>query len=67
MASRSTRNKLRYKAKKLIDCVDTIESYLQEIDNLAQGQSEYINRMMPDLLVLCEGARSIFRQFRDGL
>ncbi len=67
MASRSTRNKLRYKAKKLIDCVDTMESYLQEIDNLAQGHSEYISRMMPDLLVLCEGARTIFRQFRDGL
>jgi len=67
MASRSTRNKVRWQAKKILDNINRIYEHLKYIDELAQGQSEYINENLPRLVKLFDGVESIITQFYEGL
>lgn len=67
MAARSTRNKIRYNAKRILECFDDMESYLQTIDELADGRSDYITNNIPGLVEILEHVKPVFVQFREGL
>ena len=67
MAQRSTRNKLRWQAKKCIDQLDRIMNHLKVIDEMAQGESKYITETAPRLVVIIQAVRVTFVNFRDGL
>ena len=67
MASRSTRNKVRWQAKKILDNIDRIYGHLKYIDELAEHRSPYIDENIPKLVALFSGIEEIVKQFYEGL
>lgn len=67
MTRRSTRNKLRHQAAKAINDCDRILNHLQMLDDMANGESPYINKHMPDLVALVSHMANVLGRFRDGL
>lgn len=67
MASRSTRNKIRWQSDKAITNVVKIQDHLKYIDELAQGKSEYITTYLPSLVSAMEMAKKVLEKFREGL
>lgn len=67
MTARTTRNKLRFQAEKAIKRLDESLAHIQKLDEMAQGQSDYINENAPKLAILHEQYRKILVAFREGL
>ena len=67
MTARSRRNKVLYYSKKLLDDLDHLEEHLKDIDLIANGESKYITDTVQQLVILVEGMRTIFKDFRKGL
>jgi len=67
MAERSTRNKIRWQAQKAIEKAEKVIEHLRYLDELAQGQSEYINHSLPPVVYLADGFVNILKRFREGL
>ena len=67
MASRSTRNKLRWQVEKAIGHMDRATEHLAIVDIKAEGQSAYIEKHMALLVVMIEGVKEVLQDFRNGL
>lgn len=67
MAARSTRNKIRFQAKKAADNLDNVLEHLAKLEMMADGRSDYINEAMPTVVQAVEGTRRVIIAFRDGL
>ena len=65
--ARSTRNKLRWQVEKAVGDIDRAIEHLARLDAMQGGQSDYINKHMPSLVVLLEGVKDPLNQFREGL
>lgn len=67
MTGRKTRTKLRFQVTKIIEVLERVEGHLKYIDDLAEGQSEYINQQLPTLTFLLEEIIKTVKLFREGL
>jgi hypothetical protein len=67
MASRSTRNKLRHQAERAAASCEKIQEHLRYLDDLANGQSQYINENLPSLVLITDNLQQLLLQFREGL
>lgn len=67
MAQRSTRNRIRWQAKKAAEKISQAIVHLQYLDELAFGQSPFINQNLPNLVVLLSEVEKLMIDFREGL
>jgi len=61
------RNKLRWQTEKVDQHLVKCQEHLLFLDELADGQSEYITKNMPIMVTLIEQMRSLIASFRQGL
>lgn len=64
---KSTRSKIRYESEKIIGHLDWCEKGLQNIDELADGQSTYINKFLPAFVNLFVSLKNQWESFNEGL
>ena len=67
MAKRSTRNKLKWQGDQGIKKVTQLQQHLKNIDDLAQGRSEMVNRSLPGLVEMSELLLDTLKTFREAL
>lgn len=67
MAKRSTRNKIRFQAKKVIDKLEGCMEHLKRLDDLAEGESEIIDKNLPTIVMAFEILHDNFVRFRKEL
>ena len=67
MAKRSTRNKLKWQGDKAINQVERLQQHLKNIDDLAAGASEMVNKSLPGLVEMSELMLTTLRAFRAAL
>lgn len=67
MASRSTRNKVRWQAQKAIDHAEKILEHLKYLDELAEDRSDYICVALPVVVVGVTRLKESLEVFKDGL
>lgn len=67
MAPRTTRRKIQDQGDKVSQDFLRIIDHLKYLDDLAGGQSEYINNNLPQLICMIEGCKSVTESFLDGL
>ncbi len=67
MASRSTRNKVKFQADKALRKTERIQEHLKYIDDLGKQQSPFINEAMPVLVGVAELLKNMLVKFRAGL
>lgn len=67
MAQRTTRNRLRYQLSKAVHDCDRIQEHLRTVDEIASGDSTYINKYLPDLVALVSHMQKVLDRFRDCL
>ena len=67
MTARSTRNKLRHQAEKVMKDLDRCQSHLKYLSELSGGESKYIEKHMPNLVLYVEVMKDIMKSFREGL
>lgn len=67
MAARTTRRKIQDQGVKVAQDFARIIDHLKFLDDLADGQSEYINNNLPQLVLMIEGCKHVTEGFLDGL
>jgi len=67
MAARNTRNKLKFQAERIIERLVDCQGHLKFMDDLAEGQSEYLNQQIPILTTIFDGMINTVKIFREGL
>jgi len=67
MTARSTRNKLRHQAEKVMNDLDRCQGHLRYLSELSDGKSKYIEKHMPNLVLYVEVMKDIMKSFREGL
>ncbi|GAH94350.1 unnamed protein product [marine sediment metagenome] len=67
MTTRSTRNKLRHQAEKVMNDLDRCQGHLRYLSELSGGESPYIEKHMPDIVLMVDVLKKIIKQFREGL
>lgn len=64
---KSTRGKIRYESEKITGHIERILENLHNMDELADGQSRYINDFMPAYVNLFTQIQEQWKQFHEGL
>ena len=67
MTARSTRNKLRHQAEKVMNDLDRCQGHLKYLSELSDGESDYIEKNMPGMVFMVDGLKLIIKKFREGL
>ncbi|GAH37803.1 unnamed protein product [marine sediment metagenome] len=67
MATRSTRNRIRFQAEKAIQNIERAMQNLAQLDGMADGNSPYIGENLPQIIVMMAGCQQVLVQFRDKL
>lgn len=67
MSTRSTRNKLRWQVGKVIEHLVKAQGHFQFLDEMAEGESPYINDNIPLLVELIDEMIKTCNTFREGL
>ena len=67
MTQRSTRNKMRFQMEKVVAHLDRTFKHLQYIEELAGGQSPFINETLPFLVAAIEELKKGCNRFRESL
>ena len=67
MTARSTRNKMKWQTEKVMSHLDKCQGHLKLLSDLSQGQSEYIEKHIADLVTSIELMKAIVKSFREGL
>jgi len=67
MTARSTRNKLRHQAEKVMNDLDRCQGHLKYLSELSEGESDYIEKHMPGMVFMIDGLKLIIKRFREGL
>ena len=63
MASRSTRNKLRFQSKKALKDIDHVFEHYHNMDVINDNQSSVININLPPLIVLLDEVKKVMVSF----
>ena len=58
---------MRFQAEKAMKDLDRIIRHLHDIDDMSEGESEYVNEHLPNLVTAAEMFKTIFKVFRVGL
>lgn len=67
MAPRSTRQRIRDASQRAADDMERCLKNLHTLYEIAAGRSDYIDKHLPGLIVVVEGARKVLDQFYEGL
>ncbi|GAG77218.1 unnamed protein product [marine sediment metagenome] len=67
MAERSTRNKIRWQARKMYDSTEHMLQRAKYLQELAGDRSEYINDTLPILVGAIVEMQKAFKTFEEGL
>jgi len=67
MAARTTRRKICDQGESIMKDFARMLEHIKFLDELAGGQSEYINTNLPQLYVMIEGCMHVTEKFCDGL
>ena len=67
MAGRTIRRKIKDQGDKVAQDFARIIDHLKFLDDLAGGQSEYINTKLPQLVCMIEGCIHVTESFLSGL
>lgn len=67
MAKRSTRNKMRFQAKKAIEDIDRAMEHLAKLDILQADRSPHVNNTLPSIVAGAETLKVLITRFRDTL
>ncbi len=67
VASRSTRNKIRFQAKSARDDLRHAMDHMIELAALADDNSGYINETLPPIITTLELVIKTYDQFKEGL
>jgi len=67
MASRSTRNKLRYQLTKCLTGLVKVQGHLQYLSELAGDTHPVINERLPLYVQMIDEIQKLFDSFRDDL
>lgn len=67
MSGRSKRTKVKFQADKAISKCNGIQEHLRYIDEVANGESVYINNVIPILVSSTEMLKEALGKLRDGL
>jgi len=67
LTARSTRNKIRWQAHKMIEKVDGMMEHLRYMDELAEGRSEVIEKHTPIIVTFLEELKKYLERFRNEL
>ena len=67
MTARSTRNKMRHQAEKIINDLDRALSHCKLLDEMAEDQSDLVSDYLPDVVTSLDMLQDIVRKFRSEL
>uniref|UniRef100_A0A6M3LDH3 Uncharacterized protein n=1 Tax=viral metagenome TaxID=1070528 RepID=A0A6M3LDH3_9ZZZZ len=67
MASRSTRNKVRFQAVSALADLRRAEIHLTQLASLADERSDYINSSLPELIASLSFVIGALDKFQEGL
>jgi len=67
MASRSTRNKIRFQAHSAMDDLKAAQVHLTQLGALGDETSPYIDDNLPVIMVALESVRVVLDRFTEGL
>lgn len=67
MAGRTTRNKIRFQAKKAVEDIDRAVGHLCLMNNIADGRHPIVNEYIPVIVTLIEEMQKILKKFRENL
>lgn len=67
LAPRSTRNKIRFQAKKASEDIDRAVGHLLQLNSIADGRHPICNDYMPIIVTLIEEMQKIITRFREQL
>ena len=67
MTARTTRNKLRHQAEKVMNDLDRCVAHLKFLSDMSEGQSDYIENHVPRMVIAIEMMKQTIKSFREGL
>jgi len=67
MTARSTRNKMKWQAEKVMNDLDRAVGHLKYLTEMSEGQSDYIINHVPRMVVSIEMMKQVIKAFREGL
>jgi len=67
MTARHTRNKLKFQAERIMQKLTECQGHLKYMDELADEQSDYLNKQLPILTIILDGMVQTVKLFREGL
>lgn len=67
MAARSTRQKIRDQAQRMVHSAQDVLNHLKGLVDLADGRSDYINSNAGYIVELQDHFEKVLVRFRDGL
>ncbi|MBD3425705.1 MAG: hypothetical protein GF409_00580 [Candidatus Omnitrophica bacterium] len=67
MASRTTRNKIRFQAKSAFEDMVRVQDHLAGIAALADDRSPHIDNNLPQIILAQETVMQAFEKFMEGL
>lgn len=67
MTARSTRNKMRLQAEKVMNDLDRCLGHLKYLTELSGGKSDYIEGYIGTLVMYLELMKKTMQRFREGL
>lgn len=67
MAQRSTRNKIKYQAKKALGHLESVIQNLAKLSILADEKSTYVNDTLPQIILMLDGCKVVLTQFDEKL
>lgn len=67
MAQRSTRNKIRWQARKMIDHTERCLQHCKAMDELSQGAHPTVAKYLPNLVLFFTETVVTLNRFRDEL
>ncbi|KKN36633.1 hypothetical protein LCGC14_0771560 [marine sediment metagenome] len=63
----STRNRLRRQVQAVVNDLDRAMDHLRNVDLYAAGGSDKITKELPDLVIVLDGIKKLFVQWRTEL
>ena len=67
MTVKSTRNRLRGQVQAVVNDLDRAMEHLHNVDLYAADRSEQITKDLPDLVIVLDGVKKLFVQWRSEL
>lgn len=65
MASRSTRNKIRLQLERAANMIDRAAEHIAKADAMQDGQSAFLEKTIPNLVIVLEGLKNTISEVRE--